>query len=157
MQHQPNDNDPSDPRRRPGLQRDDQLNELGCQQRHGPCQTPRWYVLTCLFNPHLSFQLGRPVATCWTRSPRMRKTQSRNLARWTSSAKTGGLCRSLSPKRIHSPPGSASPGSSCTSCSSSSSSTRGNLALCSRTTDRRLPNSIAQIFQLQSWPITMIK
>ena len=85
------------------------------------------------FNFPLPFQLERPAATCWTRSPQKRRTQSLSLARWTSSAKTEGLCRSLSLKPIHSPPGSASPGSSCTSCSSSSSSTRGSLALCSRT------------------------
>ena len=65
------------------------------------------------FNPLLSFQWERPAATCWTQSPRMRKTQSQSLVRWTSSAKTEGLCRSLSPKRTLSPPGSASPGSSC--------------------------------------------
>ena len=91
-----------------------------------------------LSKPYLPFKLEHPVATSWTQSPRMRKTPSQNPVKWTSSAKTDESFRSLSPKRIHSPPGSESPGSSCTSCSSSSSSTRGSLALCSRTKDRRI-------------------
>ena len=81
----------------------------------------------------LPFQLELLVATSWTQSHPKKKTLSQNQARLTSCAKTEGLRPSLSPRQIPSPHGWESPGSSCTSCSSSSSSTRGSLALCTRT------------------------
>lgn len=57
----------------------DASNDMDLVKHHDGTSSP--VFSTSLFNPHLSFQLGRPVATCWTRSPRMRKTQSQNLAR----------------------------------------------------------------------------